>query len=393
MANQNYIYQDSKKKTWYYKVFLGIDSNGKKVQKTKRGFKTRKEAKDALEMYMMTEGYKLKLEIRNSGKKEKKTIESITFEDFYHLHFTERYRLEVKRQTYENAQFIYQTKLQSFYPLKLTDITASYIEEWLLELSRTATRNSRRSDDFVPLSKSYINRIKGHLKIILDRAVSEGYIAFNPVDNVPNLPKENQKVEFWELDEFKKVMEQFKDSTIQCKQRKLVYEILFYSGIRIGELEALTWDDVDFKNHRITIKNTLVYKNKDDWYISTPKTKNAYRNIGIGKVLSAKLVEWKKLQSKIGNFKYVIQLDGTFTPPYCFASWLKQAAIEAGVKPIKLHALRHSHVALLIDKNVQPLLIKERMGHSNIQITLGTYGHLYAKSDEKIVSSIDSLLG
>lgn len=68
-ANQNYIYQDSKKKTWYYKVFLGIYSNGKKVQKTKRGFKTRKEAKDALEMYMMTEEYKLKLEIRNSGKK------------------------------------------------------------------------------------------------------------------------------------------------------------------------------------------------------------------------------------------------------------------------------------------------------------------------------------
>lgn len=128
---------------------------------------------------------------------------------------------------------------------------------------------------------------------------------------------------------------------------------------------------------------------KDNWYFSTPKTKNAYRTIGIGKVLTEKLREWKDLQSMVGNFEYVIQLDGTFTPPYSFASWLKEAAVEVGVKPIKLHSLRHSHVALLIDQNVQPLAIKERMGHSNIQITLGTYGHLYAKSDSYIIDAID----
>uniref|UniRef100_UPI00403F9E5D tyrosine-type recombinase/integrase n=1 Tax=Candidatus Enterococcus willemsii TaxID=1857215 RepID=UPI00403F9E5D len=93
----------------------------------------------------------------------------------------------------------------------------------------------------------------------------------------------------------------------------------------------------------------------------------------------------------LGNFEYVIQLDGTFTPPYSFANWLKEAAIKAEVKPIKLHSLRHSHVAFLIEKNVQPLLIKERLGHSSIQITLGTYGHLYAKSDKRVIEVLDSI--
>ena len=96
------------------------------------------------------------------------------------------------------------------------------------------------------------------------------------------------------------------------------------------------------------------------------------------------------MQKLLGNFEYVIQLDGTFTPPYSFASWLKEAAIEVDVKPIKLHSLRHSHVAFLIEQNVQPLAIQERMGHSNIQITLGTYGHLYAKADERVIAALDS---
>ncbi|HAP9612447.1 TPA: tyrosine-type recombinase/integrase, partial [Enterococcus faecium] len=115
------------------------------------------------------------------------------------------------------------------------------------------------------------------------------------------------------------------------------------------------------------------------------------RTIGLGKKLSLKLRQWYDLQKRIGNFEYVAQLDGTFTPPYSFANWLKEAAKKAGVKPIKLHALRHSHVAFLIEQNIQPLSIQERLGHANIQITLGTYGHLYAKSDQQVVSAIDNV--
>ncbi|WP_336577155.1 site-specific integrase [Candidatus Enterococcus mansonii] len=259
-------------------------------------------------------------------------------------------------------------------------------------MSQTATRNSRKKDDKETLSKSYINRILGHLRIILERAVKEGLIEKNPVDKVSHFPVENKKVDFWEVQEFKQVMSVISEDSIQNQHRKMMVELLFYSGIRIGELQALSWANVNLKKRQITIEKTLIYNGKDDWYFSTPKSKKTFRTIGIGKSLSKKLANWKKLQKMVGHFEYVSQLDGTFTPNYSFSTWLKDAARKAGIKPIKLHSLRHSHVALLVDQNMQPLAIQERMGHATIQITLGTYGHLYAKSDQQVVEAIDSLL-
>lgn len=377
------IYQDKKTKKWFFRAYFGTDSSGKKLQKTKRGFSSQREAKLAYDKFMLTHGY------NQSITNQLSTSSQITFEEFYRVRFVKWYEKQVKRQTFENAQFIFEQKMSYFYSLRVRDINSSDIEDWMFELSQTSTRNSRKQKVQDTLSRSYINRIRGHLKIIMDRAVQEGLVETNPVDKVSYLPLENKKVDFWEIQEFKKVMSVLSDSSIQIKHRKLVFELLFYTGLRIGELEALSWDNVNFEKNQITVEKTLIYVNKDNWYFSTPKTKNAYRTIGIGKVLSKKLYEWSQLQKMIGKFEYVIQLDGTFTPPYSFANWLKEAAIKAEIKPIKLHSLRHSHVALLIEQNIQPLAIQERMGHSNIQITLGTYGHLYAKSDNEVIEAID----
>ncbi|MBO0413280.1 phage integrase SAM-like domain-containing protein [Enterococcus hulanensis] len=75
-------------------------------------------------------------------------------------------------------------------------MTGQDIEDWIYELSQTATRNSRNQDEIKPLSRNYINRILGHLKIILDRAVREGFINKNPAEDVSSFPKENNKVDF-----------------------------------------------------------------------------------------------------------------------------------------------------------------------------------------------------
>ncbi|HFJ5493101.1 TPA: tyrosine-type recombinase/integrase [Enterococcus faecium] len=379
------IYQDKKTKKWFFRAYLGIDENGRKVQKTKRGYASQKDAKIAYDKYMGTHDF------NKTIPNQLCSTNQMTFEEFYKDRFVKWYERQVKSQTYENAQFIFEKRMQFFYHFRVRDITSHDIEDWLFELSQTESRNSRKKVNGETLSKSYINRIRGHLKIVLDRAVKEGVIAKNPVEDVSSLPSENKKVEFWEHSEFQKVMNELKDDKIQTHHRKIVYEMLFYTAIRIGELEALSWSNVDFEKNTITIEKTLIYNTKDDWYFSTPKTKCAYRTIGLGKKLSLKLRQWYDLQKRIGNFEYVAQLDGTFTPPYSFANWLKEAAKKAGVKPIKLHALRHSHVAFLIEQNIQPLSIQERLGHANIQITLGTYGHLYAKSDQQVVSAIDNV--
>lgn len=281
--------------------------------------------------------------------------------------------------------------MEYFYNMRIKDIVSYDVEEWMHELSQTVTRNSRKQDKVATLSKSYINRILGHLKIVLNRAVKEGILEQNPVEAVSYFPKENKKVDFWEIDEFQKVMDTIEENSIQNHHRKLMYELLFYTGVRIGELQALSWENVDLCKKQITIEKTLIYQGKNDWYFSTPKTNRSYRTIGIEENLSQKLKKWKQMQAMVGNFEYVSQLDGTFTPSYSFSNWLKDYARQAGINPIKLHALRHSRVAMLIEKNIQPLMIQERLGHANIQITLGTYGHLYAKSDKEVVDVLDRL--
>lgn len=383
MAREKNIYKDKETKKWFFRAYLGYDANGKKIQKTKRGFKTQKEAKIAYDKFMLTHEFNRPItELMSNTNK-------MTFEDFYKIRFIKWYEKQVKSQTYENSQYIYEKKLKYFYHIPLEEITMRDIEDWMFELSKTTTRNSRIETPAQTLSSSYINRIRGHLKIVLDRALREGLIQSNPIDDVSKIPIENHKVEFWELKEFQKVLDVIPINKIQFHHRRIVYELLFFTGMRIGELQALTWNNVNFKKNTITIDKTLIYKTKNDWYLSTPKTKNAYRTIGIGKELSEKLKKWYTLQEGIGNFDYVCQLDGTFTPSYSFSNWLKSYAKEAKIKPIKLHALRHSHVAFLVEQNIQPLIIQERLGHATIQITLGTYGHLYAKSDEKVVQLID----
>jgi len=384
MAKIQNVYQDKKTKKWFFKAYLGVDSEGKKIQKTKRGFASQKKAKYAYDQFMLTHNFNHDLSsILGSANQ-------LTFEEFYKIRFVNWYEKTVKRTTFENAQFIYQKRLQYFYHIRVKDISSSDIEDWLFELSQTISRNSRNSKDGT-LSMTYINRVLAHLRIVMKRAVSEGLIAHNPVDDVTPLPTDNKKVDFWELEEFQKAMTMFDGNNIQSIHRKIVYELLFFSGVRIGELQALAWTKVDFKKYQITIEKTLIYNGKRDYYFSTPKTQNAYRTIGIGKELMNRLKQWRELQSMIGTFEYVTQIDGSFTPSYSFANWLKEAARKVNVKPIKLHALRHSHVAFLIEQGVQPLLIQERLGHANINITLGTYGHLYAKSDNLIVNVIDSV--
>lgn len=246
------IYQDRKTKKWFFRAYFGTDYDGRKIQKTKRGFSSQKEAKLAYDKFMLTYGY-------NQAMANKfNPLNQMTFEEFYRVRFVKWYEKKVKRQTFENAQFIFEKKLRFFYSLCVSDISSETVEDWMFELSQTATRNSRKHEFQDTLSTSYINRIKGHLKIVMNRAMEEGLIETNPVDNISDLPLENKKVDFWEINEFKKVMKAFSKNTIQSRHRKLVYEILFYTGIRIGELEALIWSNVNFEKKQITIEKTLV---------------------------------------------------------------------------------------------------------------------------------------
>lgn len=143
------IFTKIKDKKWFFRAYLGIDENGRKVQKTKRGYASQKDAKIAYDKYMETHDF------NKTIPNQLCSTNQMTFEEFYKDRFVKWYERQVKSQTYENAQFIFEKRMQFFYHFRVRDITSHDIEDWLFELSQTESRNSRKK----LMAKRYQNLI------------------------------------------------------------------------------------------------------------------------------------------------------------------------------------------------------------------------------------------
>jgi integrase len=150
------------------------------------------------------------------------------------------------------------------------------------------------------------------------------------------------------MDEYRQFEETLACQTYKELLQKTGFRLLFMTGMRIGEMLALNWEQVDFKGQMITIEKTLYYRSKTKNQLLSPKTKASQRTIGIDSKTLTLLSEWQDKQKSIGNIDYVFQIDGSFMNDCVWRYWLKNLAIQADVPPIKLHSLRHSHASMLI---------------------------------------------
>ena len=165
----------------------------------------------------------------------------------------------------------------------------------------------------------------------------------------------------------------------------MLFEILFWTGCRIGEALALTPADVDKMNKCIYINKTY-YRNRGEDIITSPKTENSVRTIDIPEFLVMELEEY------MHSFYTLEENDRLF--PLTFRAvqlYMKRHIAKTNVKEIRVHDLRHSHVAYLINQGVEPLLIKERLGHKDIKITLNTYGHLYPNRQRAVADMLNAV--
>ncbi|WP_347460080.1 site-specific integrase [Clostridium pasteurianum] len=157
-------------------------------------------------------------------------------------------------------------------------------------------------------------------------------------------------MQFWTIKEFKKFMG-LDDKPISG----LAFKILFWTGMRCGELLALTWKDINLKNKTIDINKTYARIKKQD-IINEPKTQKSKRVISISDSLCKDIEKYK---SKLYSYNVT---DRIFHFTRFFLSYeMKRICKKSGVKPIRTHDLRHSHASLLIELGFTPLLIAERL--------------------------------
>ena len=205
-------------------------------------------------------------------------------------------------------------------------------------------------------------------------------LARNPVKSKICKPAP-KKVNFWTPEEYKCFSDAIRDNI----ELFTAFEILFYTGMRKGELLALTPGDIDFQEKKIAINKTLAYVD-GKYTIQPPKTPKSNRIIDIPQFL---LDEIKDYMAKIYGMD---PDDRLFSRSRV---WLGEALTRVckriNLRPIRVHDLRHSHASLLINLGANPLMIAERLGHDDVKMTMNTYSHLFQSHREEIIEKLEKI--
>ena len=349
--------------TYYFRANLGYDAvTGKQIQKYRSGFSTKKEAR--------AEYSKLILAAEEGLAMEKKQP---SFKQFIEEIYLPWYKTQVKESTYKNRLNTIEKHFKFFYRKKVNEIEPIHVQTWQLKLAK----------DYSP---NYVRIIQGMLSLAFDRAIILGLAKKNPARMVGNIKSKKVKVDFWTLEEFQKVISLLYKGDYYEHYLFICFWLLFTTGLRIGEAAALQWEDIDFESGIISVTKTLYYKSMNEYTFVDPKTSASIRTVVIDKDTIRELKDWMEVQKKVlKDCNFVLSYSGIPTSKHTLPRALEKLAGLAGVHRIKIHALRHSHVALLISMGVNPLIVKDRLGHEKIQTTLGTYGHLYPNSNLSLI--------
>ena len=314
--------------------------------------------------------------IENNGIK---TNRSITFNSIF-IEYIEIQKNKIKKQTITKN-----TQLNKYISKYLGDIN-------IQDLTVPQYRQFKNKLTEANLSTVYKNKIHNLVKKLIKTA----YTLYGINSNVPDICDkfydvnyEKKEMQFFTLEEYK----QFK-SVIKELKWQVFFDILFFCGLRQGEAQALTWNDIDFKNATISVSKTLTTKIKGEkWTISTPKTKTSRRILPITKNLLEELKTLKYEQQKIIDFSDSWFVVGNVKP-------LKETNIcnhknkyckLANVKTIRIHDFRHSCASFLINNNADMLTVSKYLGHSNVSVTLNTYTHFYEEKLNDIPDLINKI--
>lgn len=336
---------------FYYK-----DYRGKNVKKHKRNFTTKKAAIEWAEKFTIQQAHNLDME----------------FASFWQL-YREDMGERLRENTIRTKDYIMELKVLPYFgKKKLADITVADIRRW---------QNSLMKQGY---SQTYLKTIHNQLSAIFNYAVKYYDLPKNPCIQAGSIGKgQAEEMQFWTQEEFEIFIEYVKDKPVSY----YAFMTLYWTGIRLGELLALSLADFNAEKKTLSITKSYQRINGKD-IITGPKTEKGNRVIALPDFLVLELKEYvNKLYGIMANDRMFM-----ITKSY-LEKEMERGVRLSGVKKIRLHDLRHSHASLLISKlGAQPQLVAERLGHEKIQTTLNTYSHLYPNQSRDLADQLDGLV-
>ena len=396
---------------------------GKRKRITKSGFKTKAEA--------LKQGTIAYNEYLNTGRKF--VSNEMSYSDFLDYWLDNHCKINLKYHTIEAYSNIVKTHLKpnlGFY--KLSQITKPTLQDFLNKIYVEKA-----------YSKNFLNNIRKVLKCSFNYAVDNEYVKVNSAANL-KLPKYDEQpkdvAHIFTTEEINTILDRFKNN--HC----VYYAFLtaYCTGLRIAEVFALTWDDIDFKNKTISVNKNILKKNQAGgtkgrhlsgnsttvWYFGTCKTQTSYRTVPIGDTLLNALKEYKeeqqihklnygdtymkhykknvinpynkKPETKIVNAYAEIDValpevdfvfvknngvyEGTDSTKYPF----KVIHYELGI-PCRFHDFRDTHATKLIESGADIKAVSKRLGHRNIDITYNIYVRVTEKMENETANKFEEI--
>lgn len=364
------VYKDNRPtkdgKIWFFKTqYEDIDG----LFKTKKSgrYHTKKEAEQA--------ELEFKIKIHEHENQNEMTFERL-IELF--LNFKET-------RVRENTYYGYKNKLpylKPLYNIKVKDFNYIQFEKWhdFINSKKLAIRTK---NDIYKLLKTIMNYGASWYEFNFTKV----YPKMTNFNNPNEMPKEQL---FFTYDEFKQFISVEKDIRWIC-----VFEILYYCGLRRGELRGLQWKDIDLNRRTISITKQITDRNESIKNIrfSLPKTQSSIRTLKISQRLTDDLKTMKNELKNDKNFNENYFVAGDMFPvaTNTITNHKNQNCRLVNVKQIRIHDFRHSCASLLINKGANVQVVAKYLGHTKIEETLKTYAHLFLSSLDEIVEVIDRL--
>mgnify|MGYP000025088135 FL=1 len=350
------VYKDGSK--WRV-IYRYTDSRGERKQTQKRGFSTKKEAQ-AWE--------------REQMNKTESSL-NMTFESFSDIYFDDM-KKRLKENTWHTKEHILRTKLIPFFgKRKMCDIQPKDVIAWQNEMLEGSTKTGK------PYSPVYLKTLHNQLSAVFNYAVKFYGLPSNPAAKAGNMGKaKNREMLFWTQEEYKKFAEVMMDKPVSF----YAFEMLYWCGIRLGELLALTPEDFDFQNRKLRINKSYQRIKRQD-VITEPKTKKSNRTIEMPDFLCEEMQDYLRMLYDQKSDERIFTISKSY-----LHHEMDRGVKETGLKRIRIHDLRHSHVSLLIELGFSAVAIADRVGHESIEITY-RYAHLFPSKQAEMANKLSEL--
>lgn len=373
----------------------GYDLNGNIIKHTKTIHGTKKDAQIELAKFVA--------DVQNSLVIEGKSLKFSEFTEIWKRDYGSK---ELAPSTYKRYCRMLETRILPYFghfyinKIKPTDIMQFYdLLSKDTQLVRKKSNNGKKT--LKPLSGKTILEHHRLLRAMLHKAIYWQLIVSNPAERVQPPKAMKPKRRYYDDEQCKVLLENLTELSEEQIKYKVAIILTLFTGVRLGELMGIEWNDVDFRNGIVCINRSSQYLAETGVFTKMPKTENSIKEIGIPDFVVSLLEEYKLWYDNqkelcgelwIDSNRLFVQADGKPMHPSTISKWFEKFVAQIGLPVINFHGLRHTNATLLIAQNIDVSVVAARLGHAQITTTLNFYVHPIISHNKTAGFALENLL-